>query len=104
MKLKRKSPWLAGLLSTIIPGSGKIYAGRWKDGLIALFMTSSTAFVSIKGFQNDHHKFYPWALGTIAAVYYSGNIYGSSQAAKKYNEGKEDALSQKAYDYILSDN
>lgn len=101
---RRKSPALAGILSAIIPGSGKAYAGRWKDGIIAFIMTSSTAFISVRGFNKDPNSIYPWIMGTFAAVYYSGNIYGSSQAAFKYNKMREDELVDKARPYILNDN
>ena len=67
-------------------------------------MTSSAAFVSVRGFNKNPHNFYPWAMGTISAVYYSGGIYGSVQAAKKYNKNKEDDLVNKTRSYILTDN
>ena len=76
---KRKSPALAGILSAIIPGSGKAYAGRWKDGVIAFIISSSSAFISIKGFNKNPSSIYPWIMGSFAVAYYSGNIYGSSQ-------------------------
>jgi len=102
--LKKKSPVLAGLLSACIPGSGKVYAGRWKDGIISFLMTTSAAFISIRGFNNNKNSFYPWALGSMALVYYSGNIYGSSQAAIKYNKLREDELVEKTLGFVLSDN
>jgi hypothetical protein len=87
-----------------VPGTGKVYSGRWKDGLIAFVMTSSVAFISIRGFQNNPQKIYPWVTGTLALGYYSGNIYGSIQAANKYNQIIEDELAKKTLDYILTDN
>lgn len=101
--LKRKSPVLAGLLSTIIPGSGKVYSGKWKDGLISFVMTSSASFVAVRGFVKDGKSIYPWVLGTMAVAYYSGNIYGSAVAAKKYNTDKEDELAKQTLDFVLSD-
>lgn len=103
LALKRKSPALAGILSVIIPGSGKAYAGKWKDGLVSFLMTSSTAFMAVRGFNKNAKSFYPWAMGTLSVVYYSGNIYGSTQAAYKYNKDKEDELVSKTRDFILRD-
>lgn len=103
MALKKKSPVLACLLSAVIPGSGKVYAGKWKDGVISLLMTSSAAFISVKAFNKNPESIYPWIMGTMAVVYYSGNIYGSSQAALKYNKYKEDELVGKTRDFILRD-
>lgn len=102
--LKRKSPAWAGLFSAVVPGSGKAYAGRWKDGLISFVMTSTAAFVSIRGFNKNGNSFYPWVMGGLAFVYYSGGIYGSARAATKYNKDKEDELVKKTSDFILTDN
>jgi tetratricopeptide (TPR) repeat protein len=101
--LKNKSPVLAGLLSTIIPGSGKVYAGKWKDGLISFVMTTTASFVAIRGFVKDRNSVYPWIMGSMAIAYYSGNIYGSAVAAKKYNTDKEDELAKQALDFVLTD-
>ena len=101
--IKMKSPLLAGIFSSIIPGSGKVYAGRWKDGLISFLMTSSAAIIAIRGINKDKTTFYPWAMGSLAMVYYSGNIYGSAQAAKKINKIKEDELVNQVRDFVLRD-
>lgn len=101
--LKKKSPYLAGLFSAVIPGSGKAYAGKWKDGVISLLMTSTAAFISVRAFNKNSGSVYPWIMGTMAVVYYSGNIYGSSQTALKYNKFKEDELVGKTRDFILRD-
>jgi tetratricopeptide (TPR) repeat protein len=101
--LKYKSPLLAGLFSTIIPGSGKVYAGKWKDGLISFVMTTTASFVAIRGFVKDRNSVYPWIMGSMAVAYYSGNIYGSAVAAKKYNTDKEDELAKQALDFVLTD-
>ena len=103
LALRNKSPVLAGIFSAIIPGTGKAYAGRWKDGVISFLMTSSVAFVSVRGFNKNPKSFYPWAMGTLAVVYYSGNVYGSAQAALKYNKNKEDELVQKTRGFVLGD-
>jgi tetratricopeptide (TPR) repeat protein len=104
LALRKRSPVLAGLFSAVLPGSGKAYSGRWKDGVISFLMTSTAAFVAVRGFNKNPHSFYPWAMGTLSVVYYSGNIYGSAQAAKKYNKNKEDELVNKTRSYILTDN
>jgi len=101
--LKKKSPALGGLLSTILPGSGKVYAGRWKDGVISFLMTSSAAFVAVRGFNKNPNNIYPWVMSTFSVVYYSGNIFGSIKAVQKHNKNKENELVNKTRGYILSD-
>jgi tetratricopeptide (TPR) repeat protein len=102
--LKNRSQALAAIFSAIIPGSGKVYAGRWKDGLISFLMTSTTTFIAVKGLRKNPNSFYPWAMGTLSVVYYTGNIYGSANAVYKRNKQKEDELVNKTRDFILINN
>lgn len=101
--LKKKSPVLAGILSAIVPGAGKVYAGRWTDGLVSFLMTSSAGFVAVRGITKDRNNFYPWAMGTLSVVYYSGNIFGSAKTAKNINKNREDELVNQARDFVLRD-
>ncbi len=100
---KRKSPALAGILSAILPGSGKAYANRWKDGLISFVMTATTGFVAVRGFNRSNQSVYPWIMGTFFTVYYTGNIYGSVQAANKFNKSKEDEWTNQVRGFVLRD-
>lgn len=101
--IKRKSPALAGIFSAVIPGSGKVYAGRWSDGLVSFLMTTSAAFVASRGIMKNKSNFYPWAIGTLSMVYYTGNIFGSVKLAKKINKNKEDELVNQVRDFVLGD-
>ncbi len=86
----RKSPFLAGALSTVVPGMGKIYTGRWKDGLFSLLLITTTGYqayriISEKGIDRPG----AWIFGGLALGFYTGNIYGSVKSAKVYNEFEE---------------
>lgn len=86
-KMKRKSPFVAGLFSTVIPGSGKFYTKNWADGVIAMIFIGTAAWQSYRGFnQNGINSRYGWIFGTLGTGYYLGNIYGSQKAAKIYNQ------------------
>jgi tetratricopeptide (TPR) repeat protein len=84
--IPRKSPALAGAMSAVVPGSGYLYAGRYGDGLVAFVVNglfiAGTA-VSI------HQENYAVAaiVGGIGLPFYVGNIYGSANAAPKWNIG-----------------
>jgi TM2 domain-containing membrane protein YozV len=99
-----KSPALALGLSAILPGSGKFYTGNWKDGLIALVFVGANAFSSYRGF-NKHgiESAYGWIFGGLAAGFYAGNLYGSYQAATRYNQKLNDELLDKVQKAILSE-
>jgi TM2 domain-containing membrane protein YozV len=99
-----KSPVLAGVLSAIIPGSGKMYVGEWGDGITALVVTSLFAFLAYDNFRADHNT-RAWIFTGLSAFFYAGNIYGSISSAQifnaridfEFNDGLELFLEQKNY-------
>lgn len=85
-RLPTRSPVLAGILSTIIPGAGRLYTERLSDAFASLFMVSLTGWQAYDGFQRDGlSSVKGWTLGTISGIFYVGNIYGSVIAARVYN-------------------
>lgn len=98
---KTKSPWLAASFSTVIPGSGKIYTGFWKDGLIALMSIGIASWQAWSGFKTDGQKSaYGYAFLSIGGVLYFSNIYGSFKSAKVYNKNYDKKISAKAMDML----
>lgn len=83
---KYKSPVLAGVMSAIIPGSGKAYAGMVGDGITSFLLTGLFTFLAIDNF-NKEHDTKAWIFTGVAAFFYTGNIYGSVAAAQIYNAG-----------------
>ncbi|MBE0572808.1 MAG: hypothetical protein IH618_14800 [Ignavibacteriaceae bacterium] len=79
-----KSPALAGTLSAIIPGSGKIYVGEWGDGITSLLATGLLAFLAYDNFRADHTT-RAWIFTGLGAFFYAGNIYGSIASAQIFN-------------------
>ena len=75
---KRKSPWIAGLLSAIIPGLGKFYVGYRGTPFGAMYMTiplgaivaESLIIAGVASLQFI-------ALGALFGVFYVGNVWGS---------------------------
>ncbi len=100
-----KSPALAAGLSAIIPGSGKIYAGYWQDGLISVLMIGLTSWQAYRGFNQDGaSSVYGWIYGGFAGALYLGNIYGSGKAANKYNVVHKSIIDQKLEEVIRYSN
>ena len=79
-----KSPSLAGILSAVIPGSGKMYVGEWGDGITNLLLTGLFAFLAYDNFKADHTT-RAWIFTGIGAFFYAGNIYGSIASAQIFN-------------------
>ena len=81
------SPFLAASLSAVIPGTGKIYAKRWKEGLASLVFIGLTGYQSYRGFKKSGvESIYGWVSGSLCFGFDLGNIYGSQKAAKNYNQ------------------
>lgn len=84
--LSTRSPFLAGTLSTIVPGAGRLYTGRLGDALTSLFTVGFTGWQAYDGFRRDGiSSVKGWTLGTLCGIFYVGNIYGSVISARVYN-------------------
>jgi len=93
LRLRRKSPVLAGILSALIPGTGRMYAGRTTDGLFSLMTIALTAWQAYDGFHKEGTgSLKGWIYGSIGGFFYVGNVYGSVAAARIYNEQSERKL------------
>jgi TM2 domain-containing membrane protein YozV len=81
-----KSPITAAIISAVIPGSGKIYAGEVGDGITAFLLTGLFTYLAVDKFQNNYNTS-AWIYTGLAAFFYAGNIYGSAAAVQNYNAG-----------------
>jgi hypothetical protein len=91
-QLPIRSPFFAGVLSTIVPGAGRLYTGlRIGDALTSLITIGVTGWQAYNGFRRDGlSSVKGWTLGTISGIFYVGNIYGSVISARVYNRQVED--------------
>lgn len=89
----RKSAVLAGVLSTIIPGAGSMYAHHFVDGLYYLGGTALGTAVSTglyetgQGFGDQRVSFY--VVGTLTTLYYLGNVVQAVLGVHRYNHVSE---------------
>ncbi|MDE0297454.1 MAG: tetratricopeptide repeat protein [Candidatus Poribacteria bacterium] len=89
--LPLKSPRLAQFMSTVIPGSGQIYAGKIRNGLISLGINA--AFFYLLG-DSVADKRYVDAAGIflVGSRFYWGNRHNAKKWAKEYNQNLEMGL------------
>ncbi len=82
-EFKPRSMFMAGLLSSIVPGLGKIYIGKYGEGTAAFLMVSIMGIVTYENYKKDG-ILDPKTLifGSMFATYYIGNIWGSSIGVK----------------------
>lgn len=78
-----KSPVLAAVLSAVLPGSGRIYAGRIWDGIFGFIMVSIPA-ASAYRMREESGSFGFMMYASAAAVFYGGEVYGAWRTAKYY--------------------
>jgi len=91
--LKEKSPVFAGLLSAILPGAGHVYAGAYKDGLLAFVVNGALIGGAYEAF--DKKVYVAGGIASLVGIgFYSGNIYGAVNSAHHTNKERLDALLQ----------
>lgn len=112
---KRKSPLLGGLMSAVIPGSGKMYAGKWGEGMGAFSVVAGLGLATWESMRKDKRNnilanegiieekegisTQTYIFGTLFTIFYIGNIYGSVFTVKlKHNEQMQDINNQILFD------
>ena len=74
----RKSPLLAATASALVPGLGKVYAGELAEGISSFLTVGSLAAITAENWsRNGFTNWKTLLFGTLGAIFYIGNIYGS---------------------------
>lgn len=77
-KHKTKSPLVAGLLSSVIPGSGKLYAGKRGEAISAFIANAGLGLVTWENYRKSGlNSFRTIAFGSAFIFSYAANIYGA---------------------------
>lgn len=75
---KYKSPILAASLSTIVPGLGKIYAGKTGEGISSFITCLGLGFVACEQNRKNGFRDYRTLIASsLFSLFYVGNIWGS---------------------------
>ena len=86
--LPRKSPYLAGALSAILPGAGQLYIGRPGDAALSFLLNGAFIYATTQSFRNNDT-----ATGAILLLFesgwYFGNVYNAVNGAHKFNQRTE---------------
>lgn len=95
-EVRYRKPWLGMLMSTVVPGTGKFYAGQFADGLTALMVVGLTGFQAYRVLKNEGtNSIFGWGLAAVSFTFYSANIYGSHRAVRRYNERTDRKIRQR---------
>ncbi len=100
---RTKSPFLAGALSAVVPGLGKVYTKNYGDAAMAFLFTGVNVWQAYRGFSKDGTRsVHGWIFAFLGTSFYLGNIFGSVKAAKRYNQKIDDDAIQEVkavFDY-----
>lgn len=89
--LPQKSELLAGVLSALLPGAGYVYAGRYGDGVTS-FLVNGLFIAATATAVNQEWYAAAGISGGIGLPFYLGNIYGSVNAARKWNRNRKSEM------------
>jgi hypothetical protein len=103
LNTKYKSPFLASSFSAIIPGTGKLYTGRFKDAIFSFLFISSASWLTYRSFENNRLGFNTLFFGSVTFGFYAANVYGSMKSAKSFNNEINRTFRNKAFDIILNE-
>ena len=93
---KKKSPIISGIASSFLPGSGKLYTGYKKDGILSFLFVGLNSYLSYRGFKKRGLKSgFGWVYSFAGLSFYLGNIHGSYKSAKTRNEKLQKDLNEK---------
>ncbi|HID93976.1 MAG TPA: outer membrane protein assembly factor BamD [bacterium (Candidatus Stahlbacteria)] len=84
-QLRYKSPKLAKLLSTILPGAGQIYVGDWRNGINALAINMVTGYLLADALLKRHYNDALFSFLWLFQRYYLGNRHHAEEIAQNYN-------------------
>ncbi|MEJ5262005.1 MAG: hypothetical protein WHT45_04945 [Ignavibacterium sp.] len=98
-----KSEVVAGILSTVVPGAGKIYTEDYGDGITAFILTGLFSYLAYDNFKHAHN-FRAYLFSGLAAGFYLGNIYGSVASAQIFNAKIDFNFLKELSDYLSNKN
>lgn len=93
---REKSMALGAFMSALVPGTGKIYAGKTGEGISAFLLVAATGAAAYENYRKLGVRHVKTILfGSLFAVLYAGNIYGTIFTVKLANEEFNHEMDQK---------
>ncbi|MFW6211242.1 MAG: tetratricopeptide repeat protein [bacterium] len=87
--IPQKSPVLGGILAAVLPGSGHLYSGKLWEGFTSMLMSGYFIYRTYEAF-SANNNLDKVLFGAPAVVFYGSNIYGSINAAHRFNAAQTD--------------
>jgi hypothetical protein len=96
----KKKPWLAAIMSGIIPGSGQVYNGNFQSAADSFIFNSLLLFTTVE----FYNKGYDWPAATSGLLFsmtYAGNIISSGRDAQQINRNMNTLRNQELKSQFL---
>lgn len=90
IKNRRKSAWKAGIMSALMPGSGKYYAGYRGQAIATLIPCLIFGAAGVESYFRAGPNSFPFIASTsLFGLFYLGNIWGSALSVKTLYEQRD---------------
>ena len=86
MKRPKKNPEVATLLSFICPGTGEIYAGNTKIGILDFILNFGSGYLLYNALRQKKYVDAGLVFGLLLNRFYMGSIYNARKSALEKNE------------------
>ncbi len=92
---KKKSPFVAGLMSAIVPGGGRFYMGKPGQGIAAFFVTGVFGLQAWEGYRKDGLNSARFIIfSSLFSISYVANIWGSALGVRIRREEFNDQMNE----------
>lgn len=89
--LLTKSPQVAGWLSTVVPGSGQLYAGKIKEGIFSAALNGTLIYLAVDAIRERRYVDCA-GISLLGWRFYWGNRTDAQRFAAEYNKHHEQAF------------
>ncbi|HOJ28996.1 MAG TPA: hypothetical protein PL059_07965 [Spirochaetota bacterium] len=84
-KQEAKNPYMAAVLSAMVPGSGHVYAHHYTDGIISFVTVAALAGATYLSYAKGNGGLM-YTFGTLTTIGYAGNVYSAYTSTLYSNE------------------
>ncbi len=103
-KMERKSAFVAGALSMVLPGTGKMYYGQRRQGRNFLFANAALGVQAYESYRKAGVRSARFiTFGSLFSLFYIGNIYGTIKGLKKSRADHKRQLHYEISNYYFAD-
>lgn len=84
-KQEAKNPYMAAVLSAMVPGAGHVYAHHYTDGIISFVTVAVLASATYLSYTKGNRGLM-YTFGTLTAMGYAGNVYSAYTSTMHSND------------------